>query len=74
MSPFIKFVGEKVSPTTPDRWVYVNVAHVIQATYDKSAKTLEVIVAAPGSGIAHTRHMLQGDDAQEALKVLQNLP
>lgn len=75
MSPFIKFTTEtRGAAKTTTSFVYVNVAHVVQATYSQDPSRLTILVAAPGGKLQSEPYTLQGEEAEAALKVLQDLP
>ena len=63
MPPFIKFTGQSEAAKPSTHYVYVNVSHIVQATYYPEAKNLQVLVEGPTPGSAQTRHLLQGAEA-----------
>ncbi len=74
MSPFIKFTGQSEAAKPTLHYVYVNVAHIVQATYYPESKDLHLVVEGPTPGSAHARHAIHGPEAEAALKTLQELP
>ncbi len=70
MAPFIKYT-EVIRTASGDRtsYVFINAAMIAKATYDEANGTLAIIPTYD----AHTKPLLTGDEAKEALEVLRNL-
>lgn len=69
--PFIKYSQSYETPSGPaTRIKFVNVDHIVMASYDEKGRTLKMIVAR-----SHGEETIEldGDDAQIALDKLQSL-
>lgn len=70
MPPFIRFTRKTESSAgTQQSFVYVNVAHIVVANYDDTAKVLEIECIGTSQG----RMKIRGEEAEAALHVLQTV-
>lgn len=70
MPPFIRFTQQPRTHANENaQFVYINVAHIMRANYDPKMRILE---AELNDG-QRTKVRLEGDEADAALKVLQEV-
>jgi hypothetical protein len=72
MAPFIKFTDRSRSPSAEQ--VYLNASHIAKATYRSESRELEIVLKLDTGKRPCEVFKLHGDEADAALKVLQELP
>lgn len=71
MPPFIKFTEESKTASGSKRtFQYVNVEFILRATFHDATEELDIILASDPKTKSHT---LKGQEAKDALEVLQKL-
>lgn len=71
MAPFIKYTSKIAGQT--GNIIFINAGHISKASYSERDRLLQIYYNLPESGRSHSKADLEGDEAEEAVKILRSL-